>query len=270
MTEGLEEVYRPIRREIEGVAAELQRLGESFAQPAARRMVGHFFRRPGKFLRPALVLLSARAVGLEAITTVLSRTALGMELIHDASLVHDDVVDNDLVRRDQATLNGGWGNKNALLAGDALYSRAFGVLTEALTKEQMLRVVAMIEGMCSAEIEQAAADAVIDSAGYYAIIEGKTAAFMALCCRLGATLAGATEAQADALEAFGLHFGLAYQLFDDVADNDLPCPEVDGYAEGQGQMALARSSVAGLPGGEGVAGLLALGELILAAQPVPS
>lgn len=266
MTSALEAVYRPIQHEIAGVEEELKRLAQSFVYPTARQMVGHFFRRPGKYLRPALVLLSARAAGLEVSPLVLTRTAFGVELIHDASLVHDDVVDHDLDRRGQATLNGGWGNKNALLAGDALYSRAFGVLTDALTKEQMGRVVRMIEGMCSAEIEQARPGAVFDRDEYFAIIEGKTASFMSLCCRLGATLAGAEEPGILALEAFGLHFGLAYQLFDDVADQDLPCPEVDGYAEGLDQMAQARQALAGLPASEGTAGLIGLGDLIVSSQ----
>jgi octaprenyl-diphosphate synthase len=258
----LQDVYRPIQAQIDRLEADLKRLAASFAYPGARQMVGHFFRRPGKYLRPALVLLSAQAAGGSAGGRALGQTAFGMELIHSASLVHDDVVDHDLDRRGQPTLNGAWGNKDALLAGDALYSRAFGVLTEALSKEQMGRVVRMIEGMCSAEIEQARPDAAFDRASYFAIIEGKTAAFMALCCRLGATLAGADGDRVEALEAFGLHFGLAYQLFDDAVDGDLPCADVDGEAEGLDQMALARQALAALAPSEGASSLIGLGDLV--------
>jgi len=243
----LEGVYAPIRHEIDGVKKELNRMVATFEFPATREVITHFSKMPGKFLRPALLLLSAKAIRENLSKEELKPlviSAAGVELIHDASLVHDDILDQDVERRGQATINGLWGTKIALLAGDVLYSRAFGLLVSTLPAPLLQRVVELNETMCSAEIEQARTlHQNLSRKEYFRIIEGKTAAFMSLCCRLGATLAKGTPEQIEALAAFGMHFGLAYQLFDDNADGDLACPEVDGLKEGRTQ---AEHAVEGL------------------------
>jgi octaprenyl-diphosphate synthase len=222
---------------------------------------------PGKYLRPALVLLSAKAVREnppEELQKLLLRTAAGVELIHNASLVHDDILDNDLDRRGQQTLNGAWGNKIALLAGDALYSRAFGILTQSLSKELLQRVVQLNEKMCSAEIEQARAnDKNISRDEYFSIIEGKTALFMSLCCRLGPSLVNADEQDILNLEKFGLYFGLAYQLFDDNTDNDLHCDEIDGFTEALKYIIMATETIKNLPATTGREKLIELSQYLI-------
>ena len=246
----LDAVYGPVRAEIAGVKQALNGLVGSFDFPATEAVVEHFSRMPGKFLRPALLLLSAKALVPDPdqdLTDRLVRTGAGVELIHDASLIHDDILDHDVERRGQPTLNAVWGTKIALLAGDVLYSRAFGTLTETLSLPLLQRVVRLNETMCSAEIEQAQAEGrVLSREEYFRIIEGKTAAFMSLCCRLGAALAGGNEAEVAALSSFGLAFGLAFQLFDDQADGDLGCPDVDCGNEGQEHCRLAVASLEAL------------------------
>jgi octaprenyl-diphosphate synthase len=247
----LESVFSPIRQEIAEVKRELNLLIPAFDFPATREIVEHFARMPGKFLRPALVLLGAAVVDAQPtadLRKALIRTSCAVELIHDASLVHDDILDEDGERRGQPTINALWGTKVALLTGDLLYSRAFGLLTEVLSADLLHRVVRLNETMCGAEIEQARTlDRSLDRDEYFRIIEGKTAAFLSLCCRLGASLAGGTPSEVEALAEFGLRFGLAFQLFDDQADGDLRCPGVDGVAEGRASVEVALGTLGAFP-----------------------
>ncbi len=230
---------------------EIARLSSSFAYDAIKNILSYFLSFPGKYLRPALVLLSARSVS-DAFTDEtrerLVNAALAVELIHNASLVHDDIIDEGKERRGQPTLNAKWGNRIAVLAGDSLYSHAFGILTRVLPPEYLDRIVRLIETMCAAEIEQErAGKSGITKAAYLLIIEGKTAGFMKLCCRLGAYIAGGDGNAIAALEEFGLAFGMAYQVFDDYADGDLPCAEIDGIRDGSAYVDAAVASVGKLP-----------------------
>ncbi|NNM66747.1 MAG: polyprenyl synthetase family protein [Spirochaetales bacterium] len=261
----LEDVYQPIQNELERVGTGLRSLVGSFGFSKTDEIVGGFFQRPGKFLRPALAFFSAQSVSPgkpEKFGEPLIQLGVGVELIHSASLVHDDILDDDLSRRGQKTVNGAWGNKVALLIGDALYSRAFGTLTRVLNVEQMLDVVGLNELMVSAEVEQASVKK-LTRATYYRVIEGKTARFMSLCCALGASLASGTPPQIAALANFGLQFGLAYQLFDDAQDHDLACDEVEPLSEGQKALQLALAALEVLPESGGKAGLTQLAEYVL-------
>jgi octaprenyl-diphosphate synthase len=261
----LEHVYQPIQRELERVGTGLRSLAGSFGFSATDEIVAGFFERPGKFLRPALSLFSAQSVNSlksEKVGEPFVQLGIGVELIHSASLVHDDILDDDLSRRGQKTVNGAWGNKVALLVGDALYSRAFGTLTRILSVEQMLDVVGLNELMVSAEVEQARSKK-LTRATYFRVIEGKTARFMSLCCALGASLATGTPSQVAALATFGLQFGLAYQLFDDALDHDLACDEVEPLVEGQKAIQTALAALEVLPESEGKTGLAKLAEFVL-------
>jgi octaprenyl-diphosphate synthase len=251
----LEALYRPIAAELEEVKAELQSLADTFGYEQTNRILEHFFQRPGKFLRPALVLFSAKAV-LDPLPSRLRarlvHAAVGVELLHDASLVHDDVIDNDTERRGHPTINQALGNKLAVLTGDVIYSRGFHYFTRALPQHLLLDVVKLNELMCSAEIEQARTLGTdLTRETYYRIIEGKTAAFMSICYHLGSSLAGEgledKAHHAIALRRFGLEFGLAYQLFDDRADGEATCSAVDGDAEGHEHLSRAIELLHRLP-----------------------
>ncbi len=253
----LESVYQPIQRELSLVEDALKALAKSFGFSSVNKVVDHFFQKPGKLLRPALALFAARAVAPSISEEKFISLGVGLELIHSASLVHDDILDDDIARRGQATLNGAWGNKVALLAGDIIYSRAYGLLTQLLPKDDLLTVVNLNEYMISAEVEQARSTELSREA-YYRIIEGKTARFMSLCCQLGASLGGASPEHKSIITNFGLKYGLAYQLFDDAVDQDLNCAEVDPLHEGQMVLQQALEVLASLPPSEGKTGLEAM------------
>ncbi len=252
----LNELYRPVGPQLDAVRSRLQ----EFSSGA--------FRRPGKLLRPALVHLSALAaaplVGAEppGAGERLADAALALELVHGASLVHDDILDDETERRGVPALHGVWGTKTALLVGDALYARAFGLLAGCLPPPLLMRVTQMIEAMCQAEIDaaQTPGDLTVDQ--YLAILDGKTAGLMAVSCQLGAALAGAPDAACQTLEGFGRQFGLAYQLLDDVADGDARCTVVDGRAEAETRLVRAAELLRTLPESEGQRALLALGDLV--------
>lgn len=258
----LTSVYQPLQSELNRVEQSLKDLAQSFGFTSVNAIVDHFFQSPGKLLRPALALFAARAVTPSLNDEKFISLGVGLELIHSASLVHDDILDEDISRRGQATLNGAWGNKVALLAGDIIYSRAYGLLTRLLDKEDLLTVVALNEYMISAEVEQARTSLLTREA-YLRIIEGKTARFMSLCCELGASLGGATPEQRKLLSEFGLKYGLAFQLFDDAVDQDLNCPEVDPLTEGKLMIHQALEVLSALAPSVGKDGLEALAQYSL-------
>jgi geranylgeranyl pyrophosphate synthase len=247
----LKDVFYPVRADIAAVERELRSLASTLSFEKVKVLLDRFFSSPGKYLRPALLLMSAKAIGGELSSETQSRlirAAAGVELIHNASLVHDDVIDEDSERRGQPTINHSHSNRIAILAGDTLYSKAFGLLVEALPKALLMDVVALNVKMCSAEIEQEAARKKPKTKELFLRInEGKTASFMSLCCKLGSSLAGGTDADVRRLESFGLNYGMAYQLFDDFADKDADCPGMDFPAEGRAFSDKALLDIAGLP-----------------------
>ncbi len=200
---------------------ELNNLFSDIDNPSINELFGYFFKKSGKYLRPALVFLSAEAVRNHQSNIKkdqLIQLALALELVHSASLVHDDIIDKDLIRRGQKTLNNVFGNKTAVLAGDALYALAYSIVSTLLPKEFAMSVSKLSFKMCVAEIEQANGN--LDRERYFNIIKGKTALFTSMCCKLGAILAGANENEVESLESFGLNFGMAYQIKDDYMDDD--------------------------------------------------
>jgi Geranylgeranyl pyrophosphate synthase len=136
----LKEIYQPISNELSQVEIELKNvvrnLGQGFSLANSKpkglpyEIINHFFKVPGKRLRPALVLLSAKSVncGLSTLDNGLIRLAAAVELIHNASLIHDDIIDNESFRRGQPSLNKQFGNQTAVLVGDMLYTHAFSLL----------------------------------------------------------------------------------------------------------------------------------------------
>ena len=216
------EVKNSISKELYEVEMILKNIGEDFKSSSTKEIYNYFFKVPGKYLRPSLAILSAKAIKPDM--TIEQRAQLinlcvAVELIHSASLVHDDIIDNDLIRRGQKTLNNIYGRKVAVLAGDAFYAKAFSILLN-IPKRAAERVITnVIEQMCIAEIEQAQ-NQEISKQDYLNIIEGKTAAFMRACCKLGAEIVEAKEEEIIALENYGLNLGMAYQIMDDCIDGD--------------------------------------------------
>jgi len=172
----------------------------------------------GKHLRPALVALSAQAIGCpeEAHVTV----AVIIEMVHLATLVHDDVMDEAEIRRGRLTFAANWGNDVAVLFGDCLFARALTLAAGFPTPEVCRAVANATSTVCSGEILQTQhkGDFQFTREQYFKVLEMKTAELFALSCDLSAFLTGGTAEQRSALREFGLAFGTAYQVFDDCVD----------------------------------------------------
>lgn len=211
-----------VSKELYEVEMILKNIGKDFSSSSTKEIFEYFFKVPGKYLRPSLIILSAKAINPKMTMDEkiqLINLCVAIELIHSASLVHDDIIDNDLFRRGQKTLNNIYGGKVAVLAGDAFYAKAFSILLKLPTNDAEEIITQVIEKMCIAEIEQAQ-NHEISKQDYFNIIEGKTASFMAACCKLGAKTIKAKEEEITALENYGLNLGMVYQIIDDCADGD--------------------------------------------------
>jgi octaprenyl-diphosphate synthase len=172
----------------------------------------------GKHLRPALVALSAQALGPpgEAHVTI----AVIIEMVHLATLVHDDIMDEAEIRRGRLTLAANWGNDLAVLFGDCLFARALTLAASFPTPEVCRAVALATNTVCSGEILQTQhkGDFQFSREQYFKVLEMKTAELFALSCDLSAFLSGASPEQRAALRQFGLDFGTAYQVYDDCVD----------------------------------------------------
>jgi octaprenyl-diphosphate synthase len=143
-----------------------------------------------------------------------------VEMIHTATLVHDDILDEALIRRHAATVNAEWGNEAAVLLGDYLFTHAFH-LAASLESTRACRWIGRATNLvCEGEMQQVhnRGNFDLDEDAYFAIIRGKTAELTAVSCRLGAAYAGAPEATVESLENYGRDLGVAFQIADDVLD----------------------------------------------------
>lgn len=185
---------------------------------AVQAVVSHILSTRGKRIRPLLTLAAGMCVS--DVTDPLLDAACAIELVHTASLVHDDVLDRAQERRGVVTLNARWGNQIAVLTGDLLLSRALGMLTPYSACGAVDIVSDAIARMCESEIEQAerAFDPDITEQEYIRRIGGKTSALLKAACITGALVAGAPNSDAQNLGQFGYHLGTAFQIADDVLD----------------------------------------------------
>ena len=176
----------------------------------------------GKRLRPMLLLLAARAPAHAAGASPadVHQLAAVIEFIHTATLLHDDVVDESDLRRGRSTANAVWGNAASVLVGDFLYSRSFQLMVE-LGRMDVMRVLAdTTNAIAEGEVLQLlhVRNPDTDEAAYLRVIERKTAVLFAAATRLGGMLAGAGVEACEALHAYGLNLGYAFQIADDVLD----------------------------------------------------
>ena len=210
-------LYAPIVDEL----AESERI---FAEELGSRhhfvqqLVDHCADFKGKRLRPALVLLTAKACG--RISTDHPVLAAVVEMIHTATLVHDDILDESTIRRHAATVNAEWGTESAVLMGDYLFTHAFHLAASLETTLACRWIGRATNLVCEGEMQQVyhRGNLDLDEDAYFSIIRGKTAELIAVSCRLGAHYAGATEAVVWAMEEYGRDLGVAFQIADDVLD----------------------------------------------------
>ncbi len=186
--------------------------------PFVQHLVDHCGDYQGKRLRPALLLLAGRACG--SMTEAHPVLAAVVEMIHTATLVHDDVLDESMVRRHAATVNAEWGNETAVLLGDYLFTHAFHLAATLETTMACRWIGRATNKVCEGEMQQVhhRGNLELDERSYFAIIEGKTAELTAVACRLGAHYSGADEPTTEALDRYGRNLGIAFQIADDVLD----------------------------------------------------
>ncbi|HHX77930.1 MAG TPA: polyprenyl synthetase family protein [Firmicutes bacterium] len=205
---------------------EMQQIEERITQAATatnssltKELAVRLLKQGGKRLRPFLVVLCASFGNYQK--DALVDTAAAAELIHTASLIHDDIIDEAKERRGAKSLNSLWGNKWAVLTGDYLFATAFTLLVKhdgLGVLEPMTRSISL---MCEAEIEQLkrCRDKIIPTVEiYYNYIYKKTAHFLSACCLTGALVSGLGEEKSQALKNYGFHLGMAFQIIDDILD----------------------------------------------------
>jgi octaprenyl-diphosphate synthase len=186
--------------------------------PLVNRLLDQVRHYRGKLLRPKLLLLAGKATGeLRRRHIVLGAV---VEMVHMATLVHDDVLDEADVRRRGPTVNRTWGNEGAVLLGDYLISHAYHLCSSLGSTHDALRVAAVTNTVCEGELMQIEHrdDLDLTEATYLEIIRRKTAALTSVCCELGATASGADLAGVEHMAAFGRDLGIAFQIVDDLLD----------------------------------------------------
>lgn len=186
------------------------------------REVGTYIRSTqGKRLRPMVTILAARACGYQG--TDHPKVAAALELVHTATLLHDDVIDKAPLRRGRPTVNARWGDDVAILVADYLYANAFNLAMQSLPPQVLSLVCQVTARMCEGELFQIEKrDAMLTREDYLRIVRSKTAFLFSACTGLGATLAGLAEPLIEKVAQFGLQFGIAFQITDDTLDMIAP------------------------------------------------
>ena len=202
------------------------------------QLAGHIVASGGKRLRPMLTLASARLCGYGGQRHI--ELAACVEFIHTATLLHDDVVDESRLRRGTETANAVWGNQASVLVGDFLFSRSFQLMVDVGSLEVLGILANASATIAEGEVRQLATVSRPETgiADYLKVIEGKTAALFAAACRIGAVIADRPREESEALDAYGMNLGMAFQLVDDVLDYsarqaDLGKTVGDDFAEGK-------------------------------------
>lgn len=211
------EIIGPVEPFLAAVNRRLSKEADAF-DPAIVPYADYALNGEGKHLRPALVALSASASG--EINDAHVTVAVIIEMVHLATLVHDDVMDEAEIRRRRLTLAANWGNEIAVLFGDCLFAQALKLAASFPTTEVCRSVALATKTVCAGEIlqTQRRRDFRFTRKEYFKVLEMKTAELFALSCELSGSLSGVAPEVRQALREFGLAFGTAYQLYDDCVD----------------------------------------------------
>ena len=212
------------REVFELIAGDLHRVEEQFraesvaSESAVTLIAEHLQSSGGKRLRPTLVLLTAQLfANRDSQTSV--RLAAVVELIHTATLIHDDVIDEAETRRGRASTNALWGNQTSVLSGDWLYMQAFRIALEMRNYHLLDLLIGLTQRMVEGELLQARLlGKVVERAEYLELVDRKTASLFSACARLGACAGHATEEEEARLGKFAWNLGMAFQLVDDILD----------------------------------------------------
>ncbi|MDP4610693.1 MAG: polyprenyl synthetase family protein [Opitutales bacterium] len=216
---GFAEVYEPVKPYLDDLDVFLQSQVEDL-EPEIQEHVRYVFGHSGKRLRPMLVAYSGWEGPAEKRAADLVKLGSVIELVHLATLVHDDILDEADTRHRQETAAKKFGPAAAVLIGDVLFSHALKLAAEFDTNEICRSVAQATSRVCAGEIAQTyqRGDVNYDRDFYFRVIRLKTAELFEVSCRLGAKVAGYSEAFSEAAGLFGRHLGIAYQIFDDLVD----------------------------------------------------
>lgn len=211
------EIFELVKKDLERVEREISL--ESVASVEAVTTISRYLQNGGgKRLRPILLLLAAQLVG--EVTDGTIRMAAVVEMVHAATLVHDDVIDNATSRRGRPSSNAMWGNHTCVLAGDWLYMQAFSIAVRERNFHVVDILVSLTQMMVEGELLQLEriGKMELSEADYMELVDRKTASLFSACAQLGAIMAGANEAAEARLGEFAWNLGIAFQLVDDMLD----------------------------------------------------
>jgi geranylgeranyl pyrophosphate synthase len=210
-------LYEPVADDIPMVGDRLRTIAQG-QHPLLGEALNYVFRSSGKQIRPALVLLSGKLGGYARDRLV--TLAASLEVVHTATLVHDDTIDEALSRRGLTTINAVWDGKVAILVGDFLFAQSAYLAAQLDSVRIMTLLSDTVMEMSSGELRQyaSARGRTLDEADYLKRIAGKTASLFAMCCEGAAIVSGQSEQKIEALRAYGHNLGMAFQIADDVLD----------------------------------------------------
>ncbi len=213
----LEKILCPIKEDLTDFDLKLKEYISSDS-PLIYQIASHLLKTKGKKLRPSLVYLSGGAFGKNRKN--LTKAALSIELIHNATLLHDDVVDQSETRRGKPTVNAKWNNLISVLMGDYLFAKAFKIMMETESKPLLSTISRATERVSTGELLQVQEcyNYELDEKSYLDIIREKTASLFSVSCEAGVILSKAKGNHRRNLKAYGENFGIAFQIADDLLD----------------------------------------------------
>jgi len=236
-----QEIFALLREDLAAIEREFGR--DTVSQVEAITEIGEYLRRGGgKRIRPMLLLLSSRLFNYQGRGAI--KLGAVVEMIHTATLVHDDIIDEAQIRRGRPAANTQWGNSKCVLAGDWLYMQAFRIALEERNFRILDTLIDLTQQMVEGELLQMEKlGQLIALDQYFDLIYRKTACLFSVCMRLGAILGGATPEQEQNLAQYGRDLGMAFQIVDDVLDltaseDVLGKPVASDLREGKATMAV--------------------------------
>jgi len=241
----LPSLFKDIRADLGRVEDRLESWSRS-TNPLTAEISRYVLRKKGKRLRPALVLLTSRLFSPGSEESVFLASLV--ELLHTASLIHDDIVDNAGLRRGKTSVHAKWGPNITVLLGDYLYIKSIGLSLQS-RHDRVIRLLADVSArMIEGELDECAlaGDLGITEEQYRGIVENKTAVLLGACCRIGAILGLASPEEEEAVASYGMNLGMTFQIVDDLLDlaGDeavLGKPVLSDLAEGRITLPLIRS-----------------------------
>lgn len=216
----LESLNHGVKKQMEALDRELIQSLPQGSPLVLYKASRHLIEKGGKRIRPTLLMLSHNAVSKDKDPERYASIAIALELIHTATIIHDDIIDLSSLRRGVKTVNAQWGNDVALVAGDLIFSRAFGLIAAQENSEVANEIYRACRRLAEGQVLEAmhTADTKMTEEVYLEIIERKTASLFEACTKCGAILGEGKEEEIHGLGRYGFFLGIGFQMIDDVLD----------------------------------------------------